>query len=359
MYRVLHVLSSLRYGGAEVLVRDIVSNLPSSISFEVIYHTEGELKNELTPQIKRIDFNKFSLKEIYSFRKYIKKSGVNIVHVHSVVNPLRLLPVLVFTNVRTVFTVHGKSLHRNKFTKFIAFKFFDSIIFVSKSVKNVYLDQNKSWPNKFKVIYNGVDPNKFSIKKSSFKNHAPANNEEFLFGFVGNFNPDKDQYTICKSLRILKDRGCNFKFLFIGSKQKKEFFDQCYNYCEENDLLNRVNFLGLRRDIPELLSSLDLFVYSSNNETFGIAVVEAMMSETPVVANDLDVFREITNNGRFAELYKTKDEYDLADKIIKLINNKKRMEWLRKEPKEWALKKFSIENHVIKLIDHYQDLLKS
>jgi len=99
-------------------------------------------------------------------------------------------------------------------------------------------------------------------------------------------------------------------------------YDDCVNYCKQNGLEYKVLFLGSRTDIPQILDQLDAFVYATDHDTFGIAVVEAMAVGVPVFVNDWEVMKEITVDGKYATLYKTKDEKDLLREFMLFLQNK-------------------------------------
>ena len=233
-------------------------------------------------------------------------------------------------------------------------KLVDHICYVSNALK-VHI--NAHHPGKETILYNGISPEKFTHSVHSVRKELNLSADRFLMGFVGNFNTVRDQLTVCKALKRLKEQGMDFTFLFVGTAHIQELYDACYSYCEEHDLLENVKFPGSRSDVPEILAALDLFVYSSNHDTFGIAVVEAMMSGTPVVVNDLDVFKEITDEGRYASLYKTKDEASLAQNIHHLIQNTEERNELGLRGKQWAEKNYSIEAHIHQLNKLYSELL--
>ena len=151
------------------------------------------------------------------------------------------------------------------------------------------------------------------------------------------------------------------RLYFIGKKTnaEPEIFDNCVNYCRENGLLDSsVFFVGGRNDVPAILQHIDAFVYATNRDTFGIAVIEAIASGLPAIVNDWEVMKEVTSNGDWATLYKTMDFADCADKIEKFIKN----EELRKEDAqlnvEAVRQRFSIENHILNLNEVYEKTLK-
>ena len=120
--------------------------------------------------------------------------------------------------------------------------------------------------------------------------------------------------------------------------------------------MKQVTFLGLRNDIPQILNSLDAFVYSTNFDTFGIAIVEAMAVGIPVFVNDWKVMEEITKKGKYATLYKTSDEFDLLRHFLLFLQN--RIQYMDKANKatEFVRKQYSIQNHIINL-KHLYNLL--
>jgi len=116
----------------------------------------------------------------------------------------------------------------------------------------------------------------------------------------------------------------------------------------------------MRQDVPELLMQMDGFVYSSVSDTFGIAVVEAMAAGLPVIVNDWEVMREITNDGAWATLYRSNDAEDCADKIDKLIHelrtNREQVMQRCESIAHEVRAKFSIENHIRQLEQIYNSL---
>ena len=133
-----------------------------------------------------------------------------------------------------------------------------------------------------------------------------------------------------------------------------ERYDECVRYCQENGLSDSVVFLGSRSDVPAILQYMDGFVYASENDSFGIAVVEAMVAGLPVIVNDWDVMKEITNNGQWATLYKTNDVKDCVSKIEELIEHVS--SWKRKAEStvEAVMQRFSIGSHIENLNRVYE-----
>ena len=117
--------------------------------------------------------------------------------------------------------------------------------------------------------------------------------------------------------------------------------------------MNHVHFLGVRSDVPELLKSMDGFVYSTDHDTFGIAVVEAMAAGLPVVVNDWPVMNEVC--GDDAVYFKSKDPEDCADKIELLLAELPQRKEAARKNAEIVRRKYSIESYIERLAKIYEN----
>ena len=177
---------------------------------------------------------------------------------------------------------------------------------------------------------------------------------------VGSFVGGRSQIVICKALRILKEKGERFHFFFVGRKSVQEplLYDDCIEYCSKHQLFDCVHFLGNRNDIPAILQHIDGFVYSTRSDTFGIAVVEAIASYLPTIVNDWDVMKEITQDGKLAQLFKTDDSEDCSLKMISLIRN---LDGYKQQAVLNAMqirRVFSIKSHIDSLSKVYYDVVE-
>ena len=100
-----------------------------------------------------------------------------------------------------------------------------------------------------------------------------------------------------------------------------------------------VHLLGYRDDVPVLLASADLFIFSSLAEGLGTAVIEAMAAGVPVVAFDIPPVREVTDGGRHARLVPVGDVESLSAAGIRALSDRSAAQF---EAQEWALERFSL-----------------
>ena len=147
---------------------------------------------------------------------------------------------------------------------------------------------------------------------------------------------------------------------FIGkqSLSDPDRYDDCVQYCRENGLLDScVFFLGGRSDVPAILQHVDAFVYSSDYDSFGIAVVEAMASGVPVLVNDWIVMKEITDDGVLATLYRSRDIDDCVAKLNDLADHINERKVYAQRVSGTVKQRYSIENHICNLSKVYQSTL--
>jgi len=233
-------------------------------------------------------------------------------------------------------------------------------IFVSHTQKKYFerAYQIRNYKQKA-VVYNGINPEKFNISIiKSIRTELGLTEKPILLGMVGNFVAGHDQLTICRFLALLSVSNIDFYFLFVGNKDDSypKLYDECINFCNDNKLKERVLFLGSRPDVPSILLQLDAFLYASDHDTFGISVIEAIVSGIPVFVNDWEVMKEITENGERAILYKTKDEIDLFDKFSAFVESPEVYKKKVGENAAWAMETYSIVNHIEQLFGVYISL---
>jgi glycosyltransferase involved in cell wall biosynthesis len=248
---------------------------------------------------------------------------------------------------------------------------------VSDTQRIYYQEKYRLKAEKQKVVYNGISFEKLDVGltstlatdsmtlshtisngKTKLHTELHLSSKTLLLGAVGNFNDVRDQLTTCRFLKLLNEKKVDFHFVFVGKKIESslELYNDCVRYCEENDLMEVVSFLGTRNDVPQILNELDAFIYSTNHDTFGIAVIEAMAVGIPVFVNDWEVMKETTQNGKYANLYKTKDESDLLRIFMLFMDKKDSYQIKADKGAYYVCEKFNIEKHIKNLKSLYLTL---
>ncbi len=356
--KVAYLLGSLNRGGAENLILDIFqkSNY-AKFDFIGIHRKGGTYVDSFRNTSKKFIHCPFTnhnaILYLHRLRKLLLENEITIVHPQQSIDALLARLATLGTGIKVVLTVHGFDFGQSigaKFIKRICFKLCHQVCFVSKYEYDYYKQTyhlNNS--GKFSILYNGIN---FSKILSNLSNQT---HKRIQIGTVGSFRSGRDHFFICTFLNYLKHKGIDYDFYFIGPKvlSEPDRFDNCMNYCTTNNLNSNVHFLGSRDDVPALLSGLDAFIYCSEHDTFGIAVLEAIASGIPVFVNDWEVMSEITDNGKLATVYKTGSIEDLYEKFSCFIQNKEPLLEKANEGAKYVRDIYSIGRHINNLYDIY------
>jgi glycosyltransferase involved in cell wall biosynthesis len=155
-----------------------------------------------------------------------------------------------------------------------AFARAETVVAVSRKVKQELLDIGVS-DDRIEVITNGVDLQEFTPGASD-RTKLGLPNYVVLALFAGDIRtPRKNLDTVLKAVAEVSDLH-----LVVAGSTKNSPYPQL---AEKLDISNRVHFLGYRRDMSDLMKSVDLFVFPSRYEPFGLVLLEAMSSGIPVI----------------------------------------------------------------------------
>ncbi|MCA1626037.1 MAG: glycosyltransferase family 4 protein [Acidobacteria bacterium] len=369
LMKVLHLLDTVNRGGAEMIALDVCRNAREyGIDLTFVTNQGGVMEEDFRAsgaEFFRLQRNlPLDFKVVLQLRKIIKQKRIKIVQAYQAVDGLHLYFATVgLKNVKRVLSFQGfiadkKNRHASRFL----IPQMDANIVVSRGLQKWLEKEDKLDTSKnFHLIYNGADTKRLQPSGKSLRKELNLDQDALLFGMVGNFyrDPRKDQLTLCKSLPRVFSEIENAHCLFAGKTETgaERKLQDCINFCSENGIAERVYFLGARSDISDILNALDLFVFSSLHEGLPIAVTEAMLAGVPMILSDIEPLLEVSENGKYAEIFPVQNEEILSEKIIKLLKDKKRREDLAKRTLEYAKKNFSIEAHIKNLKTLYANLI--
>jgi glycosyltransferase involved in cell wall biosynthesis len=365
--KIAYMLGSLNRGGTENLLLDYFrSSAQAEFPFIGIYRKEGQMsdafQNTTVPLFKLFPKHRLDISYLFQLRKLIKQQGITTIHAQQSLDALYAHLACLGMKVKIVLTLHGYDVDLSKMDIGIlrlAMQMADVILFVSNTQKAYYQQTYSLATNKTRTLYNGISFEKLDIaEQTDIRLELQLSTNILLLGSVGNFVAVRDQMTLCRFLKRLHEANVDFRFLFVGAKSKSEpeRYDDCVQFCHDNGLNSYVLFLGSRNDVPAILHQLDAFLYASDHDTFGIAVIEAMASSVPVFVNDWEVMREITDDGHYATLYKTKQEDDLWRRVNDFLSNSESYKKKAKQAAAWARQQYSIQSHLKQLKAIYMEV---
>lgn len=294
-------------------------------------------------------------------RRIIKERDISVAHSHQPVEALHLYLATRGSDVKRVLTLHGvyAGTKNDLALKFVLPRMDARVVLGKDLAAWLAKEQGINVDPDFVVINNGVDQARLLGSGRKLRAELGLAEDATLLGMVANFYADrrKDQVTVCKALPQLFARDPEAHFVFVGnSTDAPHLFDECVSLCRQQNISDRVHFLGKRSDIPDVLNSLDLFVLSSRWEGSPISVIEAMMAGVPTVLSDIAPLKEVSGDGEFAVLFRTGDADDLAAKLIQAAADREYRARLAASAKYWAANRFGIETHIANLLRLYNSL---
>lgn len=136
------------------------------------------------------------------------------------------------------------------------------------------------------VLNNAIDAALYSYDEKvriKMRNDLNITENEWVIGTIGRLSPQKNPQMIIQVLKELKNRGKKFKFLWVGVGNLKNEVERAIL---GNNLIDDVQMLGLRNDVPQILQAMDVFILPSVWEGLGIVAVEAQAAGLPTLCSD-------------------------------------------------------------------------
>lgn len=200
------------------------------------------------------------------------------------------------------------------------------------------------------VIHNFVDLERFNRKHFDAERRAKyANPDEFLVGHLSNFRWVKRPQDVIKTFHHIA-RNHSAKLLMIGDGPDRENAERL---ADERGLRDRVIFVGGDEDVEDLLPLLDLFLLPSEQESFGLAALEAMACSVPVIASNVGGLPELITHGESGYLFPMGDFEAMGAAAESLVRDKELHERMSRGARKRA-ERFSES----KIIDRYENLYR-
>lgn len=204
-----------------------------------------------------------------------------------------------------------------------------------------------------KVIPNFIDFTRFSKQDRGHFKKAIAPYDEKLIVHTSNFRKVK---RIDDAVKVFAEivKAMPAKLLLIGDGPERVNIEKL---CRELNLCNNITFLGKQNQVEEILSVCDLFLMPSETESFGLAALEAMACELPVISSNAGGIPELNVDGKTGYLCEVGDVKKMAEKAIYILSDEERL----KQYKAAALtraKEFDINEIVPVYEAYYEEVLE-
>jgi len=301
--RVLHVVGKMHRAGLETFIMNLYRNIDrTKIQFDFLthYEEEGDYDQEIYALGGKI--HRFSVMEDKNLISYLKELNVffkkhkeyKIVHGHWATLGMFYFFAAKRNGVRyRIAHAHNDRMPPGMRGEFINFlikpiKYLANNYFACSqpAIKWLYGKKSKVVrKNQVKIVNNAIDSEKFIYNKNIREDYRKKFDLEknFIIGHIGRFDFQKNHKFIIKIFKDIIEKDDQAILFLIGSGPD---MDVIKNQVKNLGLEKSVYFLGNRADIPELLSTIDLFLLPSNYEALGIVAIEAQAAGLPTVVSD-------------------------------------------------------------------------
>jgi glycosyltransferase involved in cell wall biosynthesis len=367
---ILHIYQNSKIGGVQQQILNLLKAYNREV-FNPIFCCLGP-KEEIGKEIEgmgidcislnRSRYNRFSLKIVTDLHRLIKKKHIHILRTHRYRSNFYGRLAAFLTGVPVIVA----SVHDNyrkdkrparKMINRILSKMTDKIVAVSEEVKRDIMRYDKIAPSKIVVIPNGIDIKRFNPKGNfaDIRKEFSIKQGAIVVGFVGRIVPAKGLQYLIDSIPYVKEEFKNIKLLIIG---EGSIVARLHQQAKEKKVYDSIIFAGKRRDIPDILSCIDIFVMPSIAEGLPNALLEAMAMGKPIVATEVGGIPEVIKNGVNGLLVPPRNPGALATAMEGLIGNDRLTAQMGHAARDLVLDKFSMVTIAQKWQTLYLSLLK-
>jgi glycosyltransferase involved in cell wall biosynthesis len=344
---ILHIITGLGMGGAERVVLDLAAEAQKrNHVVRVIYLSK---LTDLLPkfgflgiQVTLFDFSNpgLYLCNIINILSFIKRSQIQIVHLH-LAHPVLISPfIFLFTNAKIVFTSHSFNIGGiiREFYVWLLRPFRHHDILFSKNQYKYF------YKNKFSIIENGIDIERYHI--------TVPKSDVFTFISVGRLMKVKNQIYLIEMMdKMIHAHQLNCRLLIVGDGDLR---DEINKKIALLNLQDYIVLLGNRDDINVLMAKSHCFLLPSLWEGMPIVLLESGASKLPIIS---------TNVGSITTLLNEENSYisnleDFEKNMLYVIDNYEEASYKANILYQMIRDNYSIENIANKHIELYSSLLK-
>ncbi len=369
--KVLHSCLSKSWGGMEMYSLSTARTLiDADIDVELLCHPNSRLHNEALKagiKVRVLKSRKFfNPINVYQLNKLVCSGKYDLIHAESTKDLWLIVPALRLTSCKTplVMTKHVGSFINKKdlFHRWI-YKRVDVALAISQVIKSNLLKTTPLDEARVFLLYDSIDTARFNpakVKGKNIRKEFKINDNDILIGMTGRFSLGKGHEEFISAAKRLLGKHNNLKFIITGEPSRGEdsYAADIKILAAEQGLIDKIIFTGYRSDIPEILAALDIFVFPSHAEAFGMALAEAMSMGKPSVCSNSEGGLEIVVDGVTSYLFENKNSRDLTCKVELLINSRIKRKEFGSAARRRVVDLFNIDKFTKELINIYNSLLK-
>jgi N-acetyl-alpha-D-glucosaminyl L-malate synthase BshA len=353
------------YGGSGIVATELAHLLAEKHELHLVsYDKPVRLGEEIDFSFHKVELLSYPLFErvpccyslalISKLVEIIKSYNLDIVHAHYAVpnaTSAYLAKKICNDSTKVVTTLHGTDSYLvgshpsyKEVTQF-SMQQSDALTAVSKYLKDrTMVDFDIS--REIRVIPNFVDPQRFRRFKKD--------REQKIVCHSSNFRPIKRIPDIIRAFKIIsKEIDCKLSLIGDGPERY-----EAEEMAKNLRISESVEFLGNVKNVQEIVGKSDIFLLPSEDESFGLAALEAMSCGVPVVATNVGGLKELISHGVDGYLTGVGDPEALANYSLEILQDPELQEKLGRNAREKVLGTYIPDKIVPQYEDLYKEILK-
>ncbi len=348
--RIAHVISDTNIGGAG---RYLLALLPGAPLFgwePIVYVPEGALAEAVraTGLAQVVPLPEGERSFSIPLWRWLQSNlrDADVVHTHASLAARLVAKQRGYPVVLTRHTIGpdlppgGLKPWRRALHRFVASAFGDAIIAVSEACRQRLLQEGVP-AEQIRVIYHGIDVQPFlTARGNSWRQKLGLSAEEPVILTVARLTPVKGLQHALAAASLLQEQQVPFTWLFVGGGP---LLSELRDKAQALGLGEQVRWLGFQSDVAGLLAAADVFVLPSLQEALGLALLEAMAAELPIVASHVGGIPELIRSGEQGLLVPPGDSGALAAAIRALLTDRQRAAQLGAAGRERVLAQFTVQ----------------
>jgi glycosyltransferase involved in cell wall biosynthesis len=363
--RVLYLAHTLAVGGAEEMVLNLVRHLPEEFERAVVCIDQP---GPIGEEVRRtgVPFRSLGLRpglrrpfDVIRLQRAIHELEPTIVHTFLLTASLygrfaamqAHVPIIIGTEVN----IYERKQPLHRLAERWLMRGTEAVIASAESVRDFYVDQIHADPDKVVVIYNAVDWSQLHTTKTRDELRADVGVpiEVPLAGIIARLTEQKAHRVLFEAMASRPELA-SLHLLAIGDGELR---DELRRRVEQLNLSSRVHFAGARRDLGNVLASIDMFVMPSLWEGLPLSLVLAMGAGLPVIASRVAGIPEVVEDGATGLLVNPGDAAQLGAALARLLEDEELRLVLGREARAFARPRFGVDGYVASMTALYDRLL--
>ena len=361
--RILHLIDHLGHGGAQVSVKNIAENIDDK-KFETFICAlrTNPVPVQIKSRVISLKYGKYDPRSILTIIKLCKEYKIDILHAHLQKSIIGCLLVSYFRRIPVIIHERGAI-----FRKGIIFRIYRLLLRVLHHRAAVIIANSQATAcelirrtgirkDEIEVIYNavdfaGFDPDK--ILRNKAREKLGILQTDIVIGFVGRLHPIKGVDLLIEAFALLLQQSRSYILLLAGDGPERKSLEALARRLGVGE---RVKFLGMCNNVPEVMAAFDVGTVPSRQEPFGRVAVELMRMKVPIVCSGVDGLAELVTDGVTGLITKENTPEEIADAVQCLANDKKLQRQLIDNAYNFS-EQFNVGEHVKKIEKIYSGVL--